>query len=391
MTRQFKVVLLAFGGVHFVLIAYWVIDQVLNANGLVVVGGVHPIGGDFLNLWSAGRMVRDGVAADIYTPSAFADFQRTFVPIGPGHRVWVYPPQSLFLALPFGAMPYVFALAAWSVAGLALLALGARRMGFDWAETVILLLSPASLMCVNFGQSGNLAVGLLMIALTHRSQRDPTSVAATSILTIKPQLGFMLPVLWMLARQWRLVALVSVTILAIIALSIAVFGVDAWRDYLLGTLSELKSLELHGEGPFVLMIPSLFMALRILTGDGDLAISVHLIFAVAIFAVCVWLIWRSPSRTQRNALALAGMALLTPYMHFYDMSLLLIASYLAVRLWSGSSRLSVQRLREYTVLVAWVLPYVTAIGNMRGVPVSPLLMLGLLVFVALAPRPLAED
>jgi hypothetical protein len=385
MTRQFKIFMLVLGGLHLLGIAYWMLWQLLNADGLVIAGGVHPIGGDFINLWTAGRMVLDGAVSDIYTPGAFSAFQQRFVLTDIGHRVWAYPPHSLFLALPFGAMNYWTGLASWSMLGCAVLVLGARRMQLDWPETLVLLLSPASLMCINFGQSGNLAAGLLMLALTPKSQRDKLAVAATTMLTIKPQLGFMLPVLWALTRRWALIALVSVVLLVVLGLSIAFFGLDSWRGYLFETLPSLKALELYGSGPFDLMVPSLFMAVRILTGDGDLAISAHLVFALALFAVCVWLIRRSPSQTQRQALVLAGMPLITPYLHFYDMSLLLIASYLATRLWSGSGRSSAHILRRYTVLIAWLLPYITILGNGLGVPVSPLLMLGILVVIALAP------
>ena len=385
LTRPFTMMLLVFGGLHALAIGYWILDQLLRADGVVIAGSIHPIGGDFINLWTAGHMVRDGAFGGIYTPSEFSAFQQAFVSSYIGHRIWAYPPQSLFLAYPFSLVNYWVALAAWSVLSLTVLAYGARRIGLGWPETFLLLASPASLMCLNYGQSGNLAVGLLLVALTHRSQRDGASVLATTILTIKPQLGFLLPVLWLRTRQWRLIALVAVAILVVLGLSVAIFGVEVWRGYVFETLTELRALQIDGSGTFVLMSPSIFMAKKILFGDGDLALSVHLVFALAVFFVCVRLIWRSSSRTQRHALALVGMALITPYLHFYDMSVLLVASFLAARLWAESARVSAQRLREYTVLLAWFLPYITVFGNALGVPVSPLLMLGIFAVIAFAP------
>jgi alpha-1,2-mannosyltransferase len=370
--KNFKLLLLALCVFYQIVVVTRTVGELSQADGLLFANGT-PVGGDFINMWSAARMVLGGLSEAIYQPEAFMAFERTIIPQQIGLRLWAYPPHSLLFVPPLGWLGFFEALTIWSLLGLITLAFGARRIGFDWLETAIILLSPAVLFCLYNGQTGNFAAGLMLLALSGRRSLDALSIISAALLTIKPQTGFLLPVLWVIQGRWRLIFAVGIVTLILLAASIMFFGAQAWWDYLGETLPVLNALEREGTGPFMLMIPSVFMSFRILLGDGELAATLHQIFAIAVFAVLIWRLLATKAVMVQNALILVGTTLITPYLHNYDLALLLAAALLVVRLAPD------KRLLAYTLVgVAWGLPALIVQLNAAGVPVSPLLILPLL-------------
>ncbi len=350
----------------------------LGIAGYVYPDG-SPVGGDFINLWTAGRLVLEGRLDVIYAPQAFMAYQIDLIGAPIGHRLWAYPPHSLFLVAPFALLDYYPALLAWSVLGLAALAWGCRRIGLDRMESAIVLLSPASTLCLYFGQSGNLTAGLLLLALSARPGRDFRAIGAAAMLTIKPQMGFLLPFYWLAERRWLAIAATCVLTLMLGGAALWAFGANAWGDYVGETLHELSLLERFGTGPFMTMIPSVFMAMRILTGDGDLAIRLHLIFAVPVIVIALWRLWRLDDSLRRAALVLVATALATPYMHNYDLSILTIAGLLFLRRFPPGAK--GEAWVERLVILMLALPQLVVVFNLFGFPISPLLILPLLFLV----------
>lgn len=345
------------------------------------------IGGDFINMWSAAQLLLDGDLASIYDHEALMAFQQTVVHAFIGLRLWAYPPHSLLLIWPLGFLSYIPALVVWSAIGLAVLAWGARRAGLTATETAIVLLSPASLYCVDVGQTGNVATGLMLVALFPRAPRAAGPIVAAALLTVKPQIGFLLPLVWGLQRRWVAIAATGALALALVLLATLLFGTETWRGYLTDTLPALDGLERYGRGPFTWRIPSAFMSFRILTGDGDLAIRLHLVFAALVGA---WLVWRLVALSDavtRAALVLVGTTLITPYIHAYDLNLLLCGALLVLRLHPERAGI--------WVAVAWALPLLLEWLNIIGIPIAPLLILPLFALAgartSVAPRGEASE
>jgi hypothetical protein len=374
--RNLKITLLALGIVHIVACCAYEFGNLAGIDGLLYADG-RPVGGDFINLWTVARMVLTGHAGDIYPVAAYKAYQATLTGgANMGLRLWAYPPHSLLLVWPLGFLSYYTALVAWSGLGLVLLLLGARRFGFDRLETAVLLTSPATVLNLYYGQTGSVAAGLMLLALSARTPRDPVPAGAAAILTIKPQAGFLLPVLWLFQRRWHMIAATALLAIALGGLSAAVFGVAPWRDYLGDTLPVLSDLERNGTGPFLTMIPSVFIAMRIVTGDADAALAAHAAFAAAVGLLFLWRLWRVRDPERRAALLLLATVLMTPYLHNYDLGLLLCGALIVARRpWVVDSGL----LRaELPVVLAWTLPQLVVFLNIAGVPVSPLLILPLL-------------
>jgi len=347
------------------------------SSGLAHADG-SPLGGDFVNMLVAAKLILAGRMAEIYQPDIFMAFERSLVPTDAGLRLWAYPPHSLLFVWPLGYLDYWTGFIAWSALGLAVLVWGARRAGFDWLETAIIALSPAAWASVYFGQTGNLMAGLLLLALA----APRSGPVAAALLTVKPQAGFLLPVLWLVERKFVAIAIAAGIAVALGLLSLLLFGVDAWRDYLGPTLGLLNTLEREGEGGFMAMIPSVFIGMRNIVGDAMIASYVHWVVAAAAAAFAIWAMVRVEAERARWAIAIAAMAVITPYIHIYDLAPVLVAALLVFNRWQPASTNARAAAGLVTVLV-WALPLLTIIGNKAAVPVGPLVLIALLIVSAI--------
>lgn len=374
--HPFLLVLLAFCLAHLGFIAWREFMPTSGIAGFLYPDGT-PVGGDFINLWTSARMLLEGRVGELYIPSDFMRYQIGWTGAEIGHRIWAYPPHSLLLIWPFGLLDYYPSFWLWSGLGLAVLTRGCRRIGLGWLETTVILLSPATVLCIFFGQTGNLTVGLFLLALSVRPGRDGLSVGAAMLLTIKPQTGLLLPLFWLFEKRWFAIAATAVLTLIFVATALALFGPTAWFDYVGKTLSELSQLERKGTGSFMLMIPSIFMAMRIVTGDGVLGIQLHILLAAPILGFALWRLWRLTDVYRRMSIVLVATVLISPYIHSYDLGALSVGALLVLRnvrrLWWG--KLAVCLL----VLAALMLPQLVVLLNVTGWPLSPLVVLGLLL------------
>src|SRR3954453_2785052 len=85
---------------------------VATSDGLIDYQG-RPLGTDFSNVYTAGRMVLDGRAADAFDPRLeHAAEQAIFGEKTPFYG-WHYPPFFLAVAAALALMPYQFALIVW--------------------------------------------------------------------------------------------------------------------------------------------------------------------------------------------------------------------------------------------------------------------------------------
>lgn len=361
---------------HIIYVAWTQFGFLSGIEGLLYADGT-PVGGDFINLWSAGRLVLEGRAEFVYEPSAFMDYEIGLTGAPIGVRLWAYPPHSLLVLWPFALVDFYYSLLAWSLLGLGVLAWGCRRFGLSGVETLIVVFSPASVLCLVYGQTGNLATGLLLLALAATSHNNVTRSTAAGLLTTKPQIGFLLPVLWSVERRWAAIATTAALFFMLAGISFLIVGVSGWGDYLSKTLPLLSDLERHGSGPFMSMVVSMFMGLRIVTGDGDLALQMHLVLAIPILSYAIWKMGHVSDPVRRAAVLLMATALISPYLHNYDLAVIAVAALLVLRRFAPDRR---GELAVCLVVAAGIaLPQLVAGFNTLGIPISPLVMLPLLL------------
>jgi hypothetical protein len=220
------------------------------------------------------------------------------------------------------------------------------------------------------GQSGMLAGGLLALSLALLWRRPVLAGIALGLLTYKPHLGLLFPLLLLAGRHWAAFLAASATTLALALLSALAFGTDAWAAFL-GSIGTTGSIYLGGAQP----VCSVHGVVLAWTGDARLAAALHGAVLLAV-AGPVLLAWRR-GRAAPEALAAAAIAagmLATPYVFVSDAVLLTVAAIFLLRAGLREGMLPGE---APALLLAVLLPALVAAGVPAAVPAASLLLAAL--------------
>jgi len=338
--------------------------------GTYLISG-HVWGRDFVNVWTGGRLVLEGRSPMIYAVADYVAYLRSLVgPVEPHY--YSYPPSSLFLAAPFGLLPYSVAFAIWIGGTLALFLWAARPYIRITPGFPILLaaITPAALINIWAGHYGFL-IGALWLACFARIERQPTGAGIfAALLTIKPHLGLLLPPLLMARRKWRTIAVAAVASIALILLSGLVFGFDLWVEYATKVSSFQASLLERRKAFFVLM-PGTFTGIRFSGGSGIAAWLAHICVAL----VSASIVWRA-ERKGTSFMDLAFISatatfLILPYAFNYDMTVVSLGFALMLfRHWEG-----LPAWQRGALIGGYLSPQITFLIRVFEVPLAPAVLL----------------
>ncbi len=340
---------------------------------------------DFANYWIGARLALAGDAMDLFGPweTYFAHMKAAFGADYPWHN-WSYPPHYLLLIAPLGAMPYKAAALVFLAASFVFFAFGARAFAGAVPARYWLFAGPAVAANIIHVQNGFLTAGLALAALGLRERRPVLSGVALGLLTVKPQLGLLLPLLFIVERRWQPMLSAALTAGALAGLSAFVFGADAWRGYVAHVLPYQKHVMMEGTGAFLAMMPSLFGWLRGVGAGGPVALAVHAALALALLAPLVWALMRQADPVMRGATVLVASAVLLPYSLVYDLgaACVALAAVLAHRGLADGKTIAPAGL---ACLAAAMAPAVMAPLASAGLPFAPVAFAAALVALAMRP------
>ncbi|MFI4973007.1 MAG: glycosyltransferase family 87 protein [Caulobacterales bacterium] len=282
----------------------------------------QPLGIDFLPMWAAAHEAF-AHPSRVYDFVALTRFQHPLLAGFRGLRPFVYPPSGLLVFAPFGSLPFVVANALWTGASLLLL-LAAMAPLVKSARMLVLLLlvvSPASVLVMVTGQTTFLIATLVLVAMLNLRDRP---ILAGLLLgfaaAIKPPVLVLLPLALIAARQWRALLMAGATAAAVGLVSVAVFGVQAWLEWM-AAMPRFERFIMHTPGLLrgVITPTGLGVSLGL---HGDALMAWRAAFVV-IGAVMVWVVFRRTEDPARRLAALLGGSLfVTPYAMHYDAALL---------------------------------------------------------------------
>lgn len=303
----------------------------------IVIGGDgrldalgRPIGTDFANIWSSGRLVLDGRAAAAFDPDLQRPYQQLLLGL-PADLFygWHYPPMFLAVAALLALFPYLPALVVWLTVTAAFYLYAVRRIvASSVSDTrlvgLVALAYPAVLACVTHGHNGFATAGLFGIGLVLLPTRPLHAGVCFGLLAYKPQYGLLLPLALMVAGHGRAMAAAAATVVVSIAASCAMFGVTSWQAFFVHAgFTKETILENGAAGWFKLQ--GLFPAIRMYGGSLSSAYGAQLVLIVLLAAAAVWL-WRSrASHEVKSAGLVLATMLATPYSFNYDSVLLGVA------------------------------------------------------------------
>jgi glycosyl transferase family 87 len=286
---------------------------------------------DFVNVWSAGRLVLDGHPAWAYDWDIQKKLQVAILGQGyDGNFAWHYPPPFLFVAAALASFPYVPAFIAWPLISfvpfaLTMRALVGRPVGFVLAGAF-----PALLVNVAIGQNGFLTAALIGSTLYFLPTRPVVAGLCLGLLSYKPQYGLLFPLVLIAAAQWRAFLTAAVVAVTMAAVSWLAFGSETWLAFFHWLPMFSQAFLTEGRAYWGKM-QSLFATIRLFHGSEQIAWIAQWTLD-AVVALAMMLLWRSRTAYWIKAAALAtGTLLVTPYLFLYDVMVLAIPVALLVR------------------------------------------------------------
>ncbi len=319
---------------------------------------------DFVNVWSAGKLVLDGHPALAYDWDIEKQIQVAVLGQGyPGNFAWHYPPPFLFVAGLLAHFPYAVAFIGWAAASLVpylavMRAIVGRPFGLLLAAAFPVVLTNALV-----GQNGFLTASLIGATLYLMPMRPVLAGICLGLLSYKPQYGLLFPIALIAASQWRVFFSAAITAIALAFASWLAFGTESWQAFFHWMPMFSQAFLTEGRAPWGKM-QSIFALVRYCGGSEQLGWVFQWIMSGAV-AVLLALMWRSRIGYPLKAAALAaGTLLITPYLFLYDLMVLAIAVAFLVRIGLA------QGFRRYELsclgLVAALLMFYPLVGAPTG-------------------------
>lgn len=314
-------VLLGAGTIFAVLTAGYYVWSASWSSPFPRDGSTLVVGRDFLNFWMYGRAAWTPDPGRLYDVTLYRDALAAFLGDHYPGQNWSYPPSIMLIAAWFGRLPYLSALAIFTALGLAVFVAVTRWRLADARIVAAVLVSPAAVFCLISGQSSFLTAALLLTVFAWLDRRPLLAGALIGLLTLKPQLGILFPVILAASGRWRVFAAASVTAIVLVAASAAWFGPQAWIDFIYNGLPVQNLVLADPDRIATPYYPTVFMNVR---GTGARYAVAMIVQAIsAIFAVGT-AIYAFRYRGKADPLVLTALFLAcaisaVPYLLSYDL------------------------------------------------------------------------
>jgi hypothetical protein len=332
-----------------------------------------PTDRDFISFWGAAQLALAGDPAAAYDQARLHEVQAAVVTFVNGDGMpFPYAPAFLALVTPFGLLPFSTSLAVWSAATFAIYLITVRRI-FPQSGWLAAAFPPVFINAA-IGQNAFVTAAIFIGGMLLLQRRPFAAGLLLGCLVIKPQLGLLLPIALLAARQRRAIAGAAVSSLGVLAVGAAVFGAAATEAW----LAQMPLYVNIGRDGLVgwHKMASVYAALRQAGAGLELAFVLHLLVAAAA-ALFVWRVWRSDAEAPAKAGILAAATLLaSPYVFPYDAVLLVVAFFWLAKRGAPAMPLT----------ILWCLPILTIaqIASVHGpVNLQPIVPIGLLILGAL--------
>jgi len=290
----------------------------LNA-GVLLLAILHPIplNSDFMAFWSFPRFVATHPAGQIYSAPALQGFQKALYPGFGSFYPYLYPPTLLLPTWWLKLVPFRVAFILWSAAGVALFT--AATLAFFRGRPIVLLAllaSPAALLNGATGETAFFTSALLFAGFAALPARPLLAGIAFGLLTLKPQLGVLIPIFLLARGEWRAIVAATLTAALLVALSCAAFPPGMWLLWA-RTLPAYQSQYFTAGGLNLNIIVTPAANLVALGAAPVIAWAAQLLCTLVV-AGCVFLAARRAPYPLAVAALLTGSFLAVPHAYAYD-------------------------------------------------------------------------
>jgi len=346
------------------------VDVVTHVTNGVTNAAGEQLARDFINYWSGAKLAISGHGLEAYDPSFFHAYQQSLVGPASEFKLYGYPPVMMLLCWPLAGLSFTSALTFWVVVGAMLCAWPLARM-LGWPLALLATIAaPASFLNLMSGQNGYFTAALLAGGLALLDRRPAIAGIVLALLCYKPQLGLLIPVALAAGGQWRAFAAAALTVVLLVAASIAWLGTDIWIAFF--HQMNLQDRMMEAAESFWPRMPTVFAALRLAGVAAPWAYAMQGLSAL-LAAIAVAAIWRSGGALGvKSAALVVGTFLATPYAWDYDAIVLIFAAaWLAAEARNNGFR----EWERITTLVLLTLPGLTLVpAKLLGFQSGPLLL-----------------
>ncbi|MEL6473739.1 MAG: glycosyltransferase family 87 protein [Pseudomonadota bacterium] len=327
----------------FVLIVLMGAGRLLTYLVMMVQGGDDfHVAGDFVAFWTAARETLQGEIVGLYAReglmAGMAEHWPKTSDIG---LTWQYPPHSTLIFTPLGLLPFYVAFAVWTALGLCMYAMALRQIRITGSALLALLATSVVFIAIITGQNGLFTAALMIVAVVHADKRPLLAGLAAALLTIKPQLGFLLPLAFIAGGAWRTAAYAALGSLLLWGSSFAFLGLEPWRAFL-GSVTSVAGTVDEGVMPLYKMV-NVYSAARLAGIPTELALGLYGATVVLLIAATSWVWHRTEDIELRLAAICGGTLMVAPYAFYYELSILLPAVFIMARRGFEHGWLSLER------------------------------------------------
>lgn len=328
----------------------------------------YVFGRDFINTWMGGRSVFFGGPAPWFDARFYNETVRQMMGVPYPEVFWSYPPHIVLFAWPFGFPPYLPAYVAWCAIGIALYLFVARR-ALPRERLMFLAVAPSIAVCVFFGQNGFYTAALLIAGMLSLERRPVLAGILFGLLTIKPQLGLLLPVVLVLERRWVTIASAAITAAALVVATAMLFGWSVWIEFLQKVVPQQAWLTEHGGDLLFALVGSVYFGARLIHLPAGIDWAVQGAACAFAFAGVAWTYWRRRDPALSFAFFVTAIFLFTPYILNYDMVILGFV----VALLRG--RDDNTKADHWLLIAVWTLPITMMIAAVIKIPLAPIVLI----------------
>lgn len=316
----------------------------------------HAVGRDFINNWIGPQLAFSGRLSVLFNPLEYHQALKDLFDPSIAFHNWGYPLFMLPALWPLAQLPYFWALSVWTIGLFAVfawiavspLALMQRTQG-----VLLLLAAPACLINMLGGQNGFLSALLLVGGLLVMDRRPIVAGVLFGMLTFKPHLGLVLAPVLLALGAWRVIAAATLTATALFALAAALFGIDAWFQYVVFASKYQSSLLREYNGFFTYMMVSVAAGLKNIGFSHTLAMVLQFTVAAPALAAACIAVRRVECPLHRVCLVAAATLLVTPYAFNYDMTAVSV-----VAMWAIMGKLPWLERHRHIVIALWLAPVI---------------------------------
>lgn len=335
----------------------------------------HPLGRDFINVWAGPKVAFLDGAKELFDLRAYHQAIGKFYGTPLPFHNWGYPLFVLPVYWLFSQIPYLLSLAVWTFLFFATFAWAATRdvePSKRMMTILLLALAPASLINIVGGQNGFITATLLLGGVLLIDRRPIVSGILIGFLVYKPHLGICLPFVLIALGAWRTIVAAAVTAVLVVASSFLLFSMSDWVDYFHVAGAFQTLLLSRFEGFYPNMMVSFVSGLRSLGIGYDTAIVLQAGLSLGVLAATVYGVKRTSDPCIRAFVVSTASLLITPYAFNYDMTAIS-----AAMVWLFVGRLSIEREWRPVIWLAWLMPLLVMVPNIRMLGLAPVAIFGL--------------